>query len=89
MGKIIEVVNPGTTARSIEFLNDFGTHDSCTVYSGSRVAIAEDSLITKKEDIIKRGLRIIEPPTVVTNTHQQGKKVQQPDITTPSIEATT
>lgn len=59
MGKIIEVYNVTSTAKSIEFLSDSGDHDCHTVPARGKISIDEDSLVTTNEELIKRGLKLI------------------------------
>ena len=78
MGKLVEVVNTSSVARSIEFLNDEGVYDSCTVFGRSSISIDEDNLTTSTLDLQKRGLKIVESLGSKLSAPEE-RKAQQPN----------
>jgi len=76
MSQTVEVVNLSTMATSIEFINARGEHDSATIRAKSRQKIDEESIVTSKEVLTKRGLVIrplvtpasVSPPSSTTQT---------------------
>jgi len=54
----VTVMNLGTSAQSIEFINNLGNHDSITIPARSTVQIDEESITTSKENLAQRRLVI-------------------------------
>jgi len=93
MAQRVEVINYSTVARSIEFINNLGAHDSCTVHAKDKVLIDEECILTSKEDLVKRGLVIVNvgtsTPKVATVAPAPQAEKQSKQNTAPVVNEST
>ena len=63
----VQVINFSSVSQRIEFINDKGDHDSHPINSKNYVNVDDEAIITSKEDLIKRGLRIVPEKLATTS----------------------
>ena len=70
----ITILNLTSVAQRVEFLGHGGATDSHTVFARSQVQIDEEVLLTSKQELTKRGLKLIKKssaPIVEVASHVQ------------------
>jgi hypothetical protein len=85
MAKAI-IRNLSSAAQRVEFLSTEGEHSATTVFSKKEITIDSECIITTREELTKRGLKLIEAPVAVVanvssksgNTNKSSESVPAP-----------